>query len=79
MKVFRIYYETENGVEITRVLAKSRRSLTLPVETKAVIKIVDITDEFTNELKGDVKVITEKISEDIVEDIVLVLQAIKLY
>lgn len=79
MKVFRIYYETENGIEITSVLAKSRRSLALPVETKAVIKIVDITEEFINELKGDVEFITEKISEDIVEDIVLVLQALKLY
>lgn len=79
MKVFKIYYETENGVETTRVLAKSRRSLTLPVETNAVIKIVDITEEFTNELKGDVEFITEKIGEDIVDDIVLVLQAIKLY
>ena len=79
MKVFKIYYETENGVEITRVLAKSRRSLTLPVETNAVIKIVDITEEFTNELKGAVEFITEKIGYDIVDDIVLVLQAIKLY
>lgn len=79
MKVYKIYYETENGVKITKVLAKSRRSLTLPVEINAVIKIVDITEEFQNELKGNVEFITEKISDDIVDNIVLVLQAIKLF
>ena len=79
MKVFKIYYETENGVEITRVLAKSRRSLTLPVEINAVIKIVDITEEFKHKLKANVEFITEKMGDDMVDDIVLVLQAIKLY
>lgn len=79
MKVFRIYYETENGVEITRVLAKSRRSLTLPVEKNAVIKIVDITEEFKNNLKVDIETIAAKLSDETVQDIVLILKAAELY
>lgn len=79
MKVFRIYYETENGVEITRALAKSRRSLTLPVEKNAVIKIVDITEEFKNNLKVDIKTITTELSDETVQDIVSVLKAVDLF
>lgn len=79
MKVFKIYYETANGVKITRVLAKSRRSLTLPVEINAVIKIVDITVEFKHKLKGNVEFIAEKMGDDIVDDIALVLHAVELY
>lgn len=79
MKVFKIYYETENGVEITRALAKSRRSLTLPVEKNAVIKIVDITEEFKNNLKVDIKTITTELSDETVQDIVSVLKAVDLF
>lgn len=80
MKVFKIYFETENGVEITKVIAKSRRSLKLPVKnTDAVIKIVDITEEFTNKLKGDIEFIVEKTNDEIVNDIVSVLKAVELF
>lgn len=79
MKVYKIYYETENGVEITRVLAKSRRSLTLPVEKNEVIKIVDVTEEFKNNLKVDIETIATKLSDETVQDIVSVLKAVELY
>lgn len=81
MKVFRIYYETENGVEIKITLAKSRRSLKLPVKnTDLVIKIVDITEEFKNKVKGDLETIVEKTSDEtIVKDIVSILKAVELY
>lgn len=79
MKAFKIYYENGNSVEITMVLAKSRRSLTLPVEKNAVIKIVDITEEFKNKLKSDIETIIEKTSEETVLDIVSILAAVKLY
>ena len=80
MKVFKIYYETENGVEIKKVLAKSRRSLTLPVEiTDIVIKIVDITEDFKNKLKSDIETIIENTSEENVQDIILALTSIELF
>lgn len=81
MKVFKIYYETENGVEIKITLAKSRRSLKLPVvNTDLVIKIVDITEEFKNKVKGDLETIVEKTcNETIIKDIVSVLIAVELY
>jgi hypothetical protein len=81
MKVFKIYYETENGVEIKITLEKSRRSLKLPVtNTDLVIKIVDITEEFKNKVKGDLETIVEKTgNETIIKDIVSVLIAVKLY
>lgn len=81
MKAFRIYYETENGVEIKITLAKSRRSLKLPVvNTDRVIKIVDITEEFKNNVRCDIENIVEKTSDEIiVQDIILVLKAVELY
>ena len=81
MKVFKIYYETENGAEIKITLAKSRRSLKLPVvNTDLVIKIVDITEEFKNKVKGDIETIVEKTSDEIiVQDIISVLKAVELY
>lgn len=80
MKVFKIYYETENGVEVSKVLAKSRRSLKLPVEsTDLVIKIVDITEDFKNKLKSDIETIIEKTSEENVQDIILTLTSIELF
>ena len=80
MKVFKIYYETENSVETTKVLAKSRRSLTLPVDnTDNVIKIVDITEDFKNKLKSDIETIIEKTSEEKVQDIILALTSIELF
>lgn len=80
MKVFKIYYETENGVEIKKVLAKSRRSLSIPVEiTDLVIKIVDITEDFKNKLKSDIETIIEKTSEENVQDIILALTSIELF
>ena len=80
MKVFKIYYETENGVVIKKVLAKSRRSLTLPVDnTDLVIKIVDITEDFKNKLKSDIETIIEKTSEEYVQDIILALTSIELF
>ena len=80
MKVFKIYYENENGVETTKVLAKSRRSLKLPIEnTDSLIKIVDITEDFKNMLKIDIETITEKTSEDTVKDIILALKSIELF
>lgn len=81
MKVFKIYYETENGVETKITLAKSRRSLKLPVvNTDLVIKIVDITEEFKNKVKGDLETIVEKTgNETIIKDIVSVLIAVELY
>lgn len=62
-------------------LAKSRRSLKLPVvNTDLVIKIVDITEEFKNKVKGDLETIVEKTSDEtIVKDIVSVLIAVELY
>lgn len=81
MKAFRIYYETENGVEIKITLAKSRRSLKLPLEkTDNVIKISDITEEFKNNVKGDLETIVEKTGDEtIVKDIVSVLVAVDLF
>lgn len=80
MKVFKIYYDTENGVEIKKVLAKSRRSLTLPIEiTDLVIKIVDITEDFKKKLKSDIETIIEKTSEENVQDIILALTSIELF
>ena len=80
MKVFKVYYETENGVEIEKVLTKSRRSLKLPVDnTDNVIKIVDITEDFKNKLKSDIETIIEKTSEEYVQDIILALTSIELF
>lgn len=81
MKVFKIYYETENGVEIKNTLAMSRRSLQLPVKNKdLVIKIVDITEEFKNKVKGDIETIVDKTSDEtIIKDIVSVLKAVELF
>lgn len=76
MKVFKIYYETENSVETKKVLAKSRRSLKLPMDINNVIKIVDITEEFKIKVKSDINTINESLNEDIVEDIVRVLKAV---
>ena len=71
----------KNGVEIKITLAKSRRSLKLPVvNTDLVIKIVDITEEFKNKVKGDLETIVEKTgNETIIKDIVSVLIAVELY
>lgn len=80
MKVFKIYYEAENGVVIKKVLAKSRRSLKLPVDnTDNVIKIVDITEDFKNKLKSDIETIIEKTSEENVQYIILALTSIELF
>ena len=80
MKVFKIYYENENGVETTKVLAKSRRSLKLPFDVAYnVIKIVDITEDFKNKLKSDIETIIEKTSEENVQDIILALTSIELF
>lgn len=80
MKVFKIYYETENGVEIKITLAKSRRSLKLPLENNDnVIKISDITEEFKHKLKSDIETIIEKTSEETVQDIVSILVAVDLF
>lgn len=80
MKVFKIYYENVSGVETTKVLAKSRRSLKLPFDnTDNVIKIVDITEDFKIELKNDVETIIEKTSEENVQDIILALKSIELF
>lgn len=80
MKVFKIYYETENGVEVSKVLAKSRRSLELPVmNTDLIIKIVDITEEFKNKVKSDINTIIDNTSEETVQDIILVLKAVELF
>ena len=80
MKVFKIYYESENGVEVSKVFAKSRRSLELPVRnTDLVIKIVDITEEFKNKLKSDINTIIDNTSEETVKDIISVLTAVELF
>ena len=80
MKAFKIYYETENGVEIKITLAKSRRSLKLPLEkSDNVIKISDITEEFKTKLKSDIETIIEKTSEETVQDIVSILVAVDLF
>ena len=80
MKVFKVYYETENGVEVSKVLAKSRRSLELPVRnTDLVIKIVDITEEFKNKLKSDINTIIDNTREETVKDIISVLTAVELF
>ena len=80
MKAFKIYYETENGVETTMVLAKSRRSLELPVKAETVIKIKDITDNFKEKLKCDLETIVEKTNDEIiVSDIISVLKAVELF
>lgn len=80
MKAFKIYYETENGVEIKITLAKSRRSLKLPLENNDnVIKISDITEEFKTKLKSDIETIIEKTSEETVQDIVSILVAVDLF
>ena len=80
MKVFKIYYETEKGVEVSKVLAKSRRSLELPVKnTDLVIKIVDITEEFKNKVKSDINTIIDNTSEETVQDLVSVLKAVELF
>ena len=80
MKAFKIYYETENGVEIKITLAKSRRSLKLPLENNDnVIKISDITEELKNKLKSDIETIIEKTSEETVQDIVSILVAVDLF
>lgn len=80
MKVYKIYYETENGVETFKAFAKSRRSLKLPLEiTDNVIKISDITEEFKNKLKSDIETIIEKTSEETVQDIVSILAVVDLF
>lgn len=80
MKVFKIYYENVSGVETTKVLAKSRRSLKLPFDnTDSVIKIVDITEDFKIKLKSDIETIIEKTSEENVQDIILALTSIELF
>ena len=80
MKVFKIYYENENGVETTKVLAKSRRSLTLPFDAAYnVIKIVDITEDFKCKVKNDIETIIENTGEERVQDIILALKSIELY
>lgn len=80
MKVYKIYYETENGVEVSKAFAKSRRSLKLPLDkTDNVIKISDITEEFKNKLKSDIETIIEKTSEETVQDIVSILVAVDLF
>lgn len=80
MKVYKIYYETENGIEVFKAFAKSRRSLKLPLEnTDNVIKISDITEEFKNKLKSDIETIIEKTSEETVQDIVSILVAVDLF
>lgn len=80
MKAFKIYYETEKSVETTKVLAKSRRSLTIPIEnTNNIIKIVDITEDFKKKLKSDIETIIEKTSEENVHDIILALTSIELF
>lgn len=80
MKVYKIYYETENGIEVFKAFAKSRRSLKLPLEnTDNVIKISDITEEFKNNLKVDIETIATKLSDETVQDIVSVLKAVELY
>lgn len=80
MKVYKIYYETENGLEVFKAFAKSRRSLKLPLEnTDNVIKISDITEEFKNKVKSDLETIIEKTSKETVQDIILALTSIGLF
>lgn len=65
MKVFKVYVETENGIEVFNVLANSRRGLKLPEDVNSdLIKVKEITEDFKNELETSINNIETLIADN---------------
>ena len=83
MKVFKVYVETENGIEVFNVLANSRRGLKLPEDVNGeLIKVNEITKDFKNEIETSINnietLITDNESDIDVTNIKTVLATINL-
>nr|DAP77275.1 MAG TPA: hypothetical protein [Bacteriophage sp.] len=66
LKAFKIYIETETGVESKLIFAKTRRSVKVPADIKGeILKIKEVTDE----VKKDVAELSETIKDTVIESI----------
>lgn len=66
LKAFKIYIETETGVESKLIFAKTRRSVKVPNDTKGeILKIKEVTDE----VKKEVAELSETVKDTVIESI----------
>ena len=66
LKVFKIYIETETGVESKLIFAKTRRSVKVPTDIKGeILKIKEVTDE----VKKEVAELSETVKDTVIESI----------
>ena len=66
LKAFKIYIETETGVESKLIFAKTRRSVKVPNDIKGeILKIKEVTDE----VKKEVTELSETVKDTVIESI----------
>lgn len=66
LKAFKIYIETETGVESKLIFAKTRRSVKIPNEINGeILKIKEVTDE----VKKEVTELSETVKDTVIESV----------
>lgn len=70
LKAFKVYIETEKGINVELIFAKSRRGLKLPDDVQGNGEILKVKD-VTKEIKEDIRTLVKDREENELINIVL--------